>query len=120
MAKLTKQQELELQKVTEERDIARALSWPNFPKPTPMNRPAKWNEEIRGWAVNSYTRQIREESQDTLYSYRMEAGKRIVSGDQRRDPLYATKREAYLALYHEICLVYGIELAKVLKKAGED
>ena len=120
MAKLTKQQKLELQQITEERDIARALSWPNFPKPIPISKPTEWGKEIQGWTINVHFLMVNEEIQDMTSSYAFYEGKRSKNGRRNRGDLYATRREAYLALYHELCVIYGIELAKVLKKAQEE
>lgn len=123
MGKLTKAQQKELSDLKEAAAVAQALSWPNFPKPTPMAKPAEWDEVIHGWAYNAYANSVSEQWQDRSCSYSHDPkGKdhRSFCGSKDRGPLYATKQEAYLALYHELCWMYGQKLADVLRRAREE
>ncbi len=121
MAALTKAQQAELDRLREEAEAAKALAWPNFPKPVPLKAP-EWGEPvIHGWAFNSYTRHVIEQWRSSSCQYSEDPeGKKYASGSRTYSPIYATEQEAWLALYYELCLKYAGELAAVLRKAREE
>jgi hypothetical protein len=120
MAKLTKSQQEELDRLQKDRDMARALSWPNFDPPPPMKKPDDWNAVIEGWAFNVSACRVWKRWQKGSISYNEDPRTlkdEHLSGSRHCDPLYATEQEAYLALYHATCLEYAKNLAHILKKA---
>lgn len=107
---MTKEEKQRLTDLKEERDIARAFSWPNSPKPEPLPIIGRGS----GWAVDVGSETICEE-------YQIEAKNYKLRGNEVRDlrPLYLTEREALIALHYELCWKYGKNLAKLLKLIKE-
>ncbi|HYE17975.1 MAG TPA: hypothetical protein VEA69_06005 [Tepidisphaeraceae bacterium] len=136
MAKLTKQQQAEFdamiadaERIAEERDIARALAWPNFPKPAPLRRPTpeeSGERYIEGWATRTpwsthdTPRVVKEwQSWDCYFSENPKGKTGYRGGARGGGPLYATEAEAWLAMYHDEAIRYGKQLARMLANAAK-
>lgn len=118
---LTKKEQAEFKQLREERDLARALSWPTFPKPLPLP-PAKEGEVIAGWSINVFAARVEQQWCRANTNYTSDPRKDKThgwqsGGSQEQVTLYATEAEAYQALFHELAEKYAVELDKVLKRA---
>lgn len=123
MAKLTKAQQDELNTLRKEAELAKALSWPNFPKPQPMKLPEDWDEMQHGWACNAHAGKVREQwrNRHAHYSSKPDDENEYSTGSQGSGgDMYVTEREAWLALFHETARLYAEKLAIILKHATEE
>lgn len=122
MSKLTKAQQEELDTLRRECEMAKALSWPNFPKPTPIPFPPygdSLEKYSHGWACNRHSGRVYEAWNSYCYGYTRNPSKPDPCGSQTKETIYATESYAYLAMYHEMARDFAGKLADVLERAGK-
>lgn len=114
---MNKSEQAEMKALRMEAEMAKALSWPNFPKPIPLESPSHENglEEVVGWEINTHSRTIQKIWNGRVSHYSSPERR---NGSQGHARLYATEREAWLALFHELANLYAFNLAEVLAKAN--
>lgn len=119
---MTKKEQVEVAELRKQLGMARALSWPNFPKPTPLAKPGQGEPEIHGWEQNSYAHRVWERwsSGHSTYDEPPDpSGKyKHRNGTQGMPRLYATERDAWLAMFHEVAEECAARLAKILQAAN--
>jgi hypothetical protein len=111
---MTKAQKLKMEVLLRERNMARALSWPNFPEPTPLHRPEAIGGTQAGWGYNDYTVTVRQLWRTCTAIY---DNAELKNGSRSFQPLYATEAEAWQALYHSFSRKCADTLADILSKA---
>lgn len=121
---MTKAERQEMDNLREARDMARALSWPNYATPAPMT-PAEiaaapkvsmrndgypgTKDVACGWFMNSYSRQVSKGwSAGNSHSTTMHPG-----GSQGGGKMYATKFDALLAMRIEVTEMLARQLAAI-------
>ena len=125
---MTKKEQAEMQRLRDDLALARAMRWPDYPKPAPMTH-AEINANLveggerfgrrqmvaRGWYQNSYSGRVTYGCSTTIHH----SSEGDTTTSQHMGVMYRTKAAALMAMRLEMTEKFAKELAKVDRLIAE-